>query len=178
MLTQDCTCEARRQASAAPIARGHTRRGKLSNAKGAGGMCLLQRFCAMLPLPPPGPGFDAMDAVRAGGDCAAEAARGCAGAFWLRGQRRAHQQPRMHGEQLQPCHCNAEAVTRHTWQRGVGSAPDTYEQALPVCILVLRLGLAGVQIGFFALLAVEFAAHRGLLELVGIRTGSGLGFEF
>jgi len=44
--------------------------------------------------------------------------------------------------------------------------------------LSLRLWLAGVQIGFFALLAVEFAAHRGLLELVGIRTGSGLGFEF
>ena len=35
-----------------------------------------------------------------------------------------------------------------------------------------------LQIGFFALLIVELVAHKGLLELVGIRTGAGLGFEF
>ena len=33
------------------------------------------------------------------------------------------------------------------------------------------------QIGFFALIAVEAIAHRGFLELLGIRVGNGLGFE-
>lgn len=34
------------------------------------------------------------------------------------------------------------------------------------------------QIGFFALLAVELVAGRGLLDLAGFTTGQGLGFEF
>jgi hypothetical protein len=31
-----------------------------------------------------------------------------------------------------------------------------------------------LQIGFFALLAVEFVTSQGLLDLLGIRTGRGL----
>lgn len=33
------------------------------------------------------------------------------------------------------------------------------------------------QIGFFALLAVEAIANKGLLELLGVTVGQGLGFE-
>ena len=33
------------------------------------------------------------------------------------------------------------------------------------------------QIGFFALLIVEFVANRGLLDMLGFRIGSGLPFE-
>lgn len=35
-----------------------------------------------------------------------------------------------------------------------------------------------LQIGFFALLAVEALAGKGILNLIGITTGKGLGFEF
>jgi hypothetical protein len=34
------------------------------------------------------------------------------------------------------------------------------------------------QIGFFALLLLELVAGQGILDLVGINTGNGLGFEF
>jgi hypothetical protein len=34
------------------------------------------------------------------------------------------------------------------------------------------------QIGFFAILAVEALANKGLLEMLGVGTGSGLPFEF
>lgn len=33
------------------------------------------------------------------------------------------------------------------------------------------------MIGFFALLAVEAIAHKGILELAGLKIGGGLGFE-
>jgi hypothetical protein len=33
------------------------------------------------------------------------------------------------------------------------------------------------MLGFFALLAVELVAHRGLLELMGFQVGKGLPFE-
>lgn len=33
------------------------------------------------------------------------------------------------------------------------------------------------MIGFFALLIVEFFAHRGLLDILGFRVGNGLPFE-
>jgi hypothetical protein len=35
-----------------------------------------------------------------------------------------------------------------------------------------------LQLGFFALLAVEGIAGKGILELIGLTTGNGLGFEF
>jgi len=35
-----------------------------------------------------------------------------------------------------------------------------------------------LQIGFFALLIVELVANRGLLDLMGLRIGAGLPFEF
>lgn len=38
--------------------------------------------------------------------------------------------------------------------------------------------LQWLQIGFFALIAVEFIAHRGLLEMMGLTIGNGLPFEF
>ncbi|KAK9821342.1 hypothetical protein WJX81_008594 [Elliptochloris bilobata] len=41
-----------------------------------------------------------------------------------------------------------------------------------------RINSRACMIGFFALLIVELVANKGLLELVGIRTGAGLGFEF
>lgn len=34
-----------------------------------------------------------------------------------------------------------------------------------------------LQIGFFALLIVEFVANKGLLDMLGFRIGSGLPFE-
>lgn len=37
---------------------------------------------------------------------------------------------------------------------------------------------APLQIGFFALLLVEFLANKGLLDMLGFTTGKGLGFEF
>lgn len=47
--------------------------------------------------------------------------------------------------------------------------------AFPVhcCTLLLLL-----QLGFFLLLAIEGIAGKGILELAGITTGNGLGFEF
>lgn len=41
-----------------------------------------------------------------------------------------------------------------------------------------RWNSRAAMIGFFALLAVEFFSKKGLLELMGIRVGEGLGFEF
>lgn len=38
--------------------------------------------------------------------------------------------------------------------------------------------MRGLQIGFFALIAVEAIAHRGLLEMLGLTIGNGLPFEF
>ncbi|PNW87121.1 hypothetical protein CHLRE_02g109950v5 [Chlamydomonas reinhardtii] len=40
-----------------------------------------------------------------------------------------------------------------------------------------RMNSRAAMIGFFALLAVEGIFGKGLLELVGITTGNGLGFE-
>jgi len=34
-----------------------------------------------------------------------------------------------------------------------------------------------LQIGFFALIGVEFAIGRGFLEAIGLKTGNGLPFE-
>ena len=34
------------------------------------------------------------------------------------------------------------------------------------------------QIGFFALIALEAIAGKGIFQLLGISTGNGLGFEF
>lgn len=38
-------------------------------------------------------------------------------------------------------------------------------------------GILLLQIGFFALLIVEFVANKGLLDMLGFRIGSGLPFE-
>lgn len=43
--------------------------------------------------------------------------------------------------------------------------------------LPANLLLPLMQIGFFALLIVEFVAKRGLLDLLGFRIGQGLPFE-
>ncbi|GFR48418.1 hypothetical protein Agub_g10313 [Astrephomene gubernaculifera] len=40
-----------------------------------------------------------------------------------------------------------------------------------------RLNSRAAMIGFFALLAVEGIFGKGLLELIGVTTGNGLGFE-
>lgn len=37
--------------------------------------------------------------------------------------------------------------------------------------------MTAMQIGFFALLIVEFITKRGLLDLLGFRIGNGLPFE-
>ena len=48
----------------------------------------------------------------------------------------------------------------------ISPAPALYPHSQPL------------QIGCFALLAVELIAGKGILELVGVTTGKGLGFEF
>ncbi|GLI61082.1 hypothetical protein VaNZ11_003349 [Volvox africanus] len=40
-----------------------------------------------------------------------------------------------------------------------------------------RLNSRAAMIGFFALLAVEGIFGKGLLEIIGVTTGNGLGFE-
>ena len=35
-----------------------------------------------------------------------------------------------------------------------------------------------LQLGFFGILLVEFIAGRGIFEMVGLKVGNGLGFEF
>ena len=37
---------------------------------------------------------------------------------------------------------------------------------------------AELQIGFFALIALEAITHRGMLEMMGLTIGNGLPFEF
>lgn len=49
---------------------------------------------------------------------------------------------------------------------------------LRICCILQAKTDCVLQIGFFGLLIVELVAHKGILELVGIRTGAGLGFEF
>lgn len=48
-----------------------------------------------------------------------------------------------------------------------------------VCVAccLTRVARPTKQIGFFALLAVEAIANKGLLELLGVTVGQGLGFE-
>lgn len=41
-----------------------------------------------------------------------------------------------------------------------------------------KLNSRFAMMGFFALLAVEAIANKGLLELMDIKVGNGLGFEF
>jgi hypothetical protein len=41
-----------------------------------------------------------------------------------------------------------------------------------------RLNSRACMLGFIGTLLVEAIAHRGVLELVGLRVGQGLGFEF
>ena len=49
----------------------------------------------------------------------------------------------------------------------------------PECHLRLNADVwPGAQIGFFGLLIVELVANKGLLDMLGFRTGMGLGFEF
>jgi hypothetical protein len=40
-----------------------------------------------------------------------------------------------------------------------------------------RMNSRAAMIGFFSLLLVEAVANKGLLELIGLQTGKGLGFE-
>ena len=40
------------------------------------------------------------------------------------------------------------------------------------------LNSRAAMIGFFALLAVEAIANKGLLQMLGLQVGKGLGFEF
>ncbi|KAJ9528817.1 hypothetical protein V8C86DRAFT_2901426 [Haematococcus lacustris] len=40
-----------------------------------------------------------------------------------------------------------------------------------------KINSRACMLGFFALIAVEAIAHRGLLEMLGLKVGSGLGFE-
>ena len=40
-----------------------------------------------------------------------------------------------------------------------------------------NMHMTAMQIGFFALLIVEFITKRGLLDLLGFRIGNGLPFE-
>lgn len=55
----------------------------------------------------------------------------------------------------------------------------TLLHALAVSSILHNLILARLllQIGFFALLIVEFVANKGLLDMLGFRIGSGLPFE-
>ncbi|EFN51016.1 hypothetical protein CHLNCDRAFT_28458, partial [Chlorella variabilis] len=41
-----------------------------------------------------------------------------------------------------------------------------------------KLNSRAAMLGFFLLLAIEGIAGKGILELAGITTGNGLGFEF
>ncbi|KAK9816024.1 hypothetical protein WJX74_009130 [Apatococcus lobatus] len=41
-----------------------------------------------------------------------------------------------------------------------------------------RQNSRAAMIGFFSLLILEFVTKKGILELLGLKTGGGLGFEF
>lgn len=41
-----------------------------------------------------------------------------------------------------------------------------------------RLNSRAAMLGFFALLLLELVAGKGILDLIGLTTGNGLGFEF